>query len=133
MVQHNGEARGRAVRAVRAFVSAVDAEREEAQRLEADARDAVTWAILRSGCTAQQIAELSGVSGLVVVQLLDDVEARTAALAAENARAEEYAQSVRAALRALVVERHAREGRGVMTRLSQVTGLSRTSLHKWVS
>lgn len=95
------------------------------------ARDAVTYAVTH-GVTHRQIAQMAGVSGMAVVELIEDVDERCQAYRRERLAAEQYQRRVMDSMRTyarLLVGRHKRR----KTDAAEGLGISRPTLDDWLS
>jgi len=123
-----------AVRAVRKMLNAPqDGQMEAWWDAERTTRKAVTTAVL-GGVSHRAIAVTVGCAGLIVVRLIDDDEARAAALVAERHHADRYAAEVRAATRQYAISTLGPTLDGVQkTVLADRLAVSRPTLDKWIA
>ena len=121
-----------AAAAIRAMLAVRDPQMAGYWEAERKAAKAVTKAIT-AGASHREIAVSVGCDGLTVIHLIQDVNARTEAFAAERHHAERYVATVKEATAS-----HARQvigaagGKGKST-LADKLGISRPTLDAWIA
>jgi len=105
---------------------------EEASRINARARTAVTEALTAGGHLHTQIAQLAGCSGLLVVGMIDNWSAQAQALQVERHAAARYVEQVRDAARQHALQRLGSQGYGSVSQIAREIGVERAVVYTWI-
>lgn len=104
---------------------------EVSRRIEV-ATMAVTDAVTRGGMLHTQIANLAGVTGLRVIQLISDWSAQGQALGVERNAAKNYADLVRDAAASHSRQRIGAQGYGARAAIAREIGVTPVTVDGWV-
>ncbi len=123
----------RAVDAVRArYAVGPDTDPGEVSRLIEVSRLAVTDAVTRGGWLHTQIANLAGVAGLLVIDLIADWSAQAVALGRERHAARRYVEQVRDAAASHAQRRVGTQGYGARAAIAREIGVTPPTVDAWV-
>lgn len=122
----------RAVEAVRhRFAVTPDTDPAEVSRRIEVARLAVTDAVTRGGHIHTLISTASGVSGLLVIGLIDDWSAQAVAIGRERHAAKRYAEQVQEAAASHSRQRVGAQGYGAKSAIAREIGVTRPTVDAW--